>query len=42
MKKIWNYFVGLAESLGRARAATELARRGQYEAARQIMNPVKR
>lgn len=41
MKKIWDYFVGLADSLGRARAAAELSRRGQYEAARYIMESKK-
>ncbi len=37
MKKIWNYLMFMAESLGKARAATTLARMGKYEEARQIM-----
>ena len=37
MKKIWNYVVALAESIGRARAAAELSRRGMYKQAQQLM-----
>ena len=37
MKKIWKYFLCTAESFGRARAATTLARHGQYEMAKRIM-----
>jgi len=37
MKKIWNYLMSVAESFGKARAATTLARMGKYEEARKIM-----
>lgn len=37
LKKIWKYVICLAESLGRARAATALARHGQHDLAKRIM-----
>ena len=37
MKKTWKYFLCVAESFGRARAASSLARQGQYKLAQQIM-----
>lgn len=38
MKKIWDYFVDLASALSRARAAAELSRQGQHEAAKNLMS----
>jgi hypothetical protein len=38
MKKTWKYFLCVAESFGRARAASSLARQGQYKLAQEIMN----
>ena len=38
MKKIWEYFVDLACSLSYARAAAELARQGQHEAAKNLLS----
>lgn len=35
--KFWNYLVGIAESLGKARAAATLSRMGKYEEARRLM-----
>ena len=35
--KLWQYFIDLVESLGRARAAASLTRMGKYEEARQLM-----
>ncbi len=37
LKKWWRKFMCLAESLGRARAASALAREGNYKLAREIM-----
>lgn len=37
MKKIIDTICGLLESLGRARAATELTRIGRHDLAREIM-----
>lgn len=37
MKKVWNYLVAMADSLCRARAASELTRRGMVKEARQLM-----
>ena len=37
LKCIWKYLIDLAESVSRARAATELSRQGQHEAARRLM-----
>jgi hypothetical protein len=36
MKEIWHSFIMFLESVGRARAASELARLGRYEEARRI------
>ena len=36
MKKIWESFLLFLESIGRARAASELARLGRYEEARKL------
>lgn len=38
MKKTWKYMMCVAESLGRARAASALARQGQYKLAQQLMD----
>lgn len=38
MKKIWDYLMAMAESFGKARAATVMARMGKYEDARRIMS----
>jgi hypothetical protein len=37
MKNLWKKFLEICESLGRARAATVLARHGHYELAKQMM-----
>lgn len=37
MKRIWKYMVDLADSLARARAATEFTRMGRPDLAKQIM-----
>ncbi len=37
MKAIWNFLIGWADSITRARAAAELTRRGQHQAARNLM-----
>lgn len=37
MKAIWKYLVDLAESVGRAKAATEFSRMGRHDLARQVM-----
>jgi hypothetical protein len=36
MKKIWHTVLAVLESLGRARAASELARSGRYKEAREL------
>lgn len=36
MKNLWESFLELLESIGRARAANELARAGKYEEARRL------
>ena len=36
MKQIWHTFLEILESLGRARAASELARLGRYDEARKL------
>ena len=36
MKTLWESFILFLESIGRARAASELARVGRYEEARKI------
>ena len=38
IEKIWDFFVDWADALGRARAAAELTRQGQYQAARDLIN----
>jgi hypothetical protein len=38
MKKIWIYLMSVAESFGKARAATTLARMGRYDEARNLMS----
>jgi hypothetical protein len=38
LKKTWKSFLCVAESFGRARAASSLARQGQYKLAQEIMN----
>jgi len=37
MKKVWKYLIDVADSLCRARAASELTRRGMVKEARQLM-----
>ncbi len=37
MIKSWKYFLCVAESFGRARAASTLARQGNYKLAQQLM-----
>jgi hypothetical protein len=37
-KQIWKKFLCVAESFGRARAASSLARQGQYRLAKEIMS----
>lgn len=37
MKNVWNYLINIADSLCRARAASELTRRGMVKEARQLM-----
>ena len=36
MKNLWESFILFLESIGRARAASELARLGRYEEARRL------
>ncbi len=38
MKKLWKSIYCILESLGRARAASSLARQGNYKLAQQIMS----
>jgi hypothetical protein len=38
LKKYWKRFMCVAESFGRARAASALAREGNYKLAREIMS----
>jgi len=35
--KLWNWFTSVAEQLGKARAATAMARLRRYDEARRIM-----
>lgn len=37
MSKFWNFLVGWADALGRARAAAELSRQGQHRAAKDLI-----
>jgi hypothetical protein len=37
MRTVWNYLMGIADNLYRARTAATLARNGKYQQAREIM-----
>lgn len=37
MKTIFNYFISFCESIGKAKAASVLARMGKYDEAKKIM-----
>lgn len=37
MKNVWKYLIDIADSLCRARAASELTRRGMVKEARELM-----
>ncbi len=37
MKTIWNYLIGMADGLARARAASQFTRMGRNDLAREIM-----
>ena len=38
LRDLWNSFMCMAETFGRARAASSLARHGQYKLAQQLMS----